>query len=311
MTAPTTRSARTTLLTSAVALMISVSGPALAGTASAQGELRLQEPGAAEGTAAPGLDIGSLRLGGAPVEHEDDAVAPVPIEVELDEALDEALEEEFGDELADEPGFGQAIGHEHEEGEHDAHAEHDGEHGAGAGDHGAEHGEGHHEEFDTIEFSATVLNFLIWLAIIIFLLRKPLTKHLAERRRGVEEGLVEAARLEKEAKAKHAEYSERLSHLDEELEKLRGEMIQAGEAEADRIIAEAEERASRMRKDAEFRIAQQMKQLRSDLTQEAIEAAVGAAERVLTGAVSAPDHERLANEYLDQLNTSMEDEVRA
>ena len=39
------------------------------------------------------------------------------------------------------------------------------------------------------------------------------------------------------------------------------EMIKAGEAERDRIVAQAEEKAARMRKDTNFLIEQQIKQL--------------------------------------------------
>src|SRR5690606_29865617 len=141
---------------------------------------------------------------------------------------------------------------------------------------------------------AMILNFLVWLAIIVFLLRKPLSEYLKNRRVAVLEGLEESKRIKEEAEAKHAEYTERLAHLDEELAKLRQEMIQAGEAERDRIIAEAETRAARMRRDAQFVIDQQMKQLKADLTREAIEAAVKAAGEVLSSQTSGADQERLA-----------------
>lgn len=226
-----------------------------------------------------------------------------------DDALDRALEQGLIDDedgAAIDDHFGVENDPAHPpHGEHDPHAD---EHGVGAAheDHAA------HEEFDPVQFGATALNFLIWLAIIVWLLRKPLGEHLAGRRRDVEEGLVEAERLEKEAKVKHAEYSERLAHLDEELDKLRKEMVQVGEAERDRIIADAEARAARMRKDATFLIEQQMKQLRADLTREAIEAAVAAAETALAAQVGGPDQERLAEAYLGQLKTSLdEEEVRA
>ncbi|MCZ7682689.1 MAG: hypothetical protein M5U28_29400 [Sandaracinaceae bacterium] len=89
-------------------------------------------------------------------------------------------------------------------------------------------------------------------------------------------------------------------------------MIQAGEAERDRIIAEAEARAARMRKDAQFVIDQQMKQLRTDLTREAIEAAIAAAGAVLAQQTGAADQQRLADEYLGKLASSIDDEeVRA
>lgn len=172
---------------------------------------------------------------------------------------------------------------------------------------------GHHEaHFDPNELLAQVVNFVLWLVIIVLIARKPLASFLKNRRLAVEEGLVEAKNLKDAAEAKYEEYSERLERLDEELEKLRAEMIAAGEGERDQILRDAEERAARMHRDAEFRIAQQMKQLRTDMLREAIEVAVGAAEDVLTSQVRDADQSRLANQYLDNLQESLEqDEVRA
>lgn len=159
----------------------------------------------------------------------------------------------------------------------------------------------HEVHVDWMGFGFSIVNFAIWLAIIVVILRKPLVAFLSNRRTVVVEGLEESARLKEAAEAKYAEYSERLAHLDEELAKLRKEMIQAGEAERDRIIAEAESRAARMRKDAQFLIDQQMKQLRVDLTREAIEAAVAAAEEMLRKETAGGDHTRLADDYLKRL----------
>lgn len=156
-------------------------------------------------------------------------------------------------------------------------------------------------------YPAMVFNFLVFAGILVLLFRKPLKQYLTSRHRDVVDGLEESARIKEAAERKHAEYTERLAHLDDELESLRQEMIQAGEAERDRIIAEAETRAARMRRDAQFLIDQQMKQLKADLTREAIEAAVKSAEQLLTGQTSAADQERLAKSYLSDVESSMKD----
>jgi F0F1-type ATP synthase membrane subunit b/b' len=204
-----------------------------------------------------------------------------------------------------------ALAQEHGE-EHEAVAHEDGAHEDGAHEEhaAAGHGEAH---VNYTEFGAMILNFFIWAAIIVLLLRKPLVGFLQGRRVAVEEGLEESKRLTAAANAKYKDYSERLERLDEELEKLRREMIQAGEAERDRIVQEAEARATRMRKDAQFLIEQQMKQLRVDLTREAIEAAVSHAEKVLLDKTSTADQERLANDYLSSLERELDekDRVRA
>ena len=89
-------------------------------------------------------------------------------------------------------------------------------------------------------------------------------------------------------------------------------MVHAAESERDRILAEASARSARMRKDAQFLIDQQMKQLKTDLTKEAIEAAIGAAEKVMVAQIGAPDQQRLADEYMTTIQQVIEDEeVRA
>jgi F-type H+-transporting ATPase subunit b len=194
-----------------------------------------------------------------------------------------------------------AFAQEHEDDAHEI-APHDGHQEPGADDPGAQHAAGHHEvHVDWKLFGFSIINFLIWLAIIVVLLRKPLVSFLQNRRVVIVEGLEESKRLKDAAEAKFADYSERLAHLDEELAKLRKEMIQAGEAERDRIIAEAESKAARMRRDAQFLIDQQMKQLRVDLTREAIEAAVAAAEDMLRKEAAGGDQQRLADDYLKRL----------
>ena len=84
-------------------------------------------------------------------------------------------------------------------------------------------------------------------------------------------------------------------------------MIKAGEAERDRIVAQAEEKAARMRKDASFLIEQQIKQLRKELTQKAATAAVAAAQELLTERTTDADQDQLAEAYLKRLDEVIEE----
>ena len=128
---------------------------------------------------------------------------------------------------------------QHEEAHGEAGAEHgDGGHGdAGHGDAG--HGDAGHGEHAAPEVNwftweaglpppmlASLLNFGIWLGLLVFLGRKPLASFLANRRRGIEDGLDEARRLEDAAQKKYDEYSERIENLDSEVEKLRADFAQ-------------------------------------------------------------------------------------
>ena len=172
--------------------------------------------------------------------------------------------------------------------EHAEHAE-DAEHGA-------------HGGFDWGHMLPSLVNFVLLIALFVYLFRDSVSKALKSRRAEIEQALTEAARLKAEAEAKHKEYSERMARLDQELAQIRKDMISAGEKERDRIVAEAEHKASRMRKEAQFLIEQQVKQLRADLTRDTVEAAVAAAEQLLLKATTSYDQQRLAQEYLAALD---------
>ena len=157
------------------------------------------------------------------------------------------------------------------------------------------------------DFQGTLVNFGALVLLIAWVIRKKGNPALAERRKQVEAELEEAQRLRAEAEKRHAETATRLEKLDEEMVQIRADMIKAGEAERDRIVAQAEEKAARMRKDAGFLIEQQIKQLRKDLTREAASAAVLAAQDLLQKDTTDSDQDRLADAYLERLDEVIEE----
>jgi F-type H+-transporting ATPase subunit b len=216
----------------------------------------------------------------------------------------------------------QHDGHDHAAHDHAAHdhaahaadthaapAHGDAAHGDAA--HGdAAHGDDHHAAINWFELGGSFLNFGLLLLILLWLASKALPEFLRNRRAAVVEGMEEARRVKEQAEAKYKEYSERIENLDAELDRLREEMRQAGMDERDRIVAEAAGKAEKLRAEARFLIEQQMKQLREDLTREAIEAAVAAAEASLVKGISPQDQERLAKDYLGTIRTSLADKVQ-
>jgi F-type H+-transporting ATPase subunit b len=172
-----------------------------------------------------------------------------------------------------------------------------------AQDHGAHDAHSGHG-WDQQALIASFVNFAILLGLFVYLFSGKLKSFLVERREQVARQLEEAARLKAEAELKHKEYTERLARLDQELAQIKSDLIEAGKQERDRIIADAEHKAARMRREAEFIIEQHAKQLRVDLTNEAAEAAVVAAEQLLLRATTTYDQQRLAQEYLASLNAN-------
>lgn len=164
--------------------------------------------------------------------------------------------------------------------------------------------EGH--GWDTSALLASFVNFAVLILLFVYLFKDSLKSFLKSRRAEIETQLLEAARLKAEAELKHKEYSERLAQLDNELAKIKSDLIESGKAERDRIVAEAEHKAARMRHEAQFMIDQHVKQLRVDISREAAEAAVAAAEELLLRATTTYDQQRLSQEYLAALASTTE-----
>jgi F-type H+-transporting ATPase subunit b len=194
-----------------------------------------------------------------------------------------------------EDAHGESLGHEVVE-EESGHGAHD--------DHGALSVS---SLFKSREFQGTLVNFFVLVGLIVWVIRKKGNPALAARRAEVENELAEARRLRAEAEKRHMETATRLERLDQEMLEIRADMIKAGEVERDRIVAQAEEKAARVRKDTTFLIEQQIKQLRKDLTQQAANAAVVAAERLLRERTTDDDQDRLAEAYLNRLDEVFEE----
>jgi F-type H+-transporting ATPase subunit b len=153
----------------------------------------------------------------------------------------------------------------------------------------------------TPPFIAMVVNFGILAAGYYLLGRKPIAAALQNRRNSIAKEIEEAQKMRQEAEARAKIYQGKLERLEEEVRTAREALIRAGEAERDRIVAEAEAKAERMKKDAEFLVAQELKQIRLDLWRDTLDAAVVAAEELLKQRVTQADQERLAEDYLTDL----------
>jgi F-type H+-transporting ATPase subunit b len=130
------------------------------------------------------------------------------------------------------------------------------------------------------------ISFLIFVGILVYLgVPKMLTDALDNRARRVQDELDEARRLKEEAQKLLAEYQGKQRQAETEA----AGIIESAKAEAERIAAEAkskmEEFVERRTKMAETKIAQAEAQAVADVRAAAAEAAVSAAEKILTDTV--------------------------
>jgi F-type H+-transporting ATPase subunit b len=136
-------------------------------------------------------------------------------------------------------------------------------------------------EFDP-EFWVAV-SFLIFMGILVYVgAHRKIATALDDRRARIAAELDEARRLREEAAALLAEYRRRQQQAEKEAE----EIMAAAKAEAERMALEAkakmDEFVTRRTKMAETKIAQAEAQATADVRAAATDAAVAAAEKILS-----------------------------
>lgn len=146
-----------------------------------------------------------------------------------------------------------------------------------------------------------LLNFSIFLGLLIKFAGPKLTGYLRARHDTVKGQLEEAATLRADARAKLDEYNRRIAAVDAEVNKLMAEIRAETEAEREMILQQARAQADAMKKDAQRRIEAEIARARLILEREVAAAAVAAAEAILRERTTADDQARMFGNFVDTL----------
>jgi F-type H+-transporting ATPase subunit b len=150
------------------------------------------------------------------------------------------------------------------------------------------------------------VGFVIFVGILIYVgVPKMMTKALDDRAKRVQDELDEARRLKEEAQKLLGEYKAKQRQADDEA----AAIIAGAKAEAERFAAEAktkmEEFVARRAKMAETKIAQAEAQAVADVRAAAADAAVSAAEKILTDSVKGKVADDLLTRGISDVKTKL------
>ena len=146
-----------------------------------------------------------------------------------------------------------------------------------------------------------VMNFVVLLAALIFLLRKPISQALSSRIKTIKEQLESLETQKAEAEKKLAQYNDKLSQLESEAEKIVQGYIQQGKEAKAKILKEAEATAEKMQLQAKRNIEHEFSKARQELQREVVEESLIQAEEMLKKTITDQDQDKLVNEYLDKV----------
>ncbi len=150
---------------------------------------------------------------------------------------------------------------------------------------------------------AQMINFVIFLGLLIFFAGPKIRQHLNKQHSDVKTALEEAAVMKAEAAAKLEEYKKRIADIDREVDELVTTIKSEAEAERTRIVAEAEQQSASLRRDAEERISASIGRAKNDLESEVVAAAIAAAEGALTKHINDTDHQSLVEQFIVELDS--------
>ena len=150
------------------------------------------------------------------------------------------------------------------------------------------------------------VSFVVFLGGLIYLgVHEMMVKYIDQRRDRIKAELDEALRLKEEAQALLAQYQRKQREAEQEA----AAIIAGATAEAERMMAEAktkmEEFIARRSKMAETKIAQAEAQALADVRAAAAEAAVTAAEKILSQIVKGDIADRLIVKGIDDVKTKL------
>jgi F-type H+-transporting ATPase subunit b len=148
--------------------------------------------------------------------------------------------------------------------------------------------------------------FVVFLGGLVYLgVHEMMVNYIDQRRDRIKAELDEALRLKEEAQALLAQYQRKQREAEQEA----AGIIAGATAEAERMMAEAktrmEEFIARRSKMAETKIAQAEAQALADVRAAAAEAAVSAAEKILTQIVKGEVADRLIVKGVEDVKTKL------
>jgi F-type H+-transporting ATPase subunit b len=152
-------------------------------------------------------------------------------------------------------------------------------------------------------FAATAFNFVVFLGILGKFAVPALRKMFDEKREKLLVDLNEAKRLREAAEAKFEEYSRRLDALDEERRQLMDDYHAQGEAEKERIVADAKRQVEKMRSDAELVIQQELRKAVRAIEEQAVDMALGMAEQRMKEKLNTTAQNALVDGFVNDLKT--------
>lgn len=148
------------------------------------------------------------------------------------------------------------------------------------------------------------LNLFIFVGVLVWLLKKPLSDAFKAKREAIRQELIKAKEERDAALAKLSEVEARLAKLDSETAQIREQAQRDAELEAERIAAQTELDIAKLRENARREIEAAAAQAKRELKRFSAEESIRLAEEMLRQQVKGDDAARLVAASINGLGAT-------
>lgn len=156
--------------------------------------------------------------------------------------------------------------------------------------------------FNWRDVAYQAVNLTILLLVLVYYLKQPVKNFLIERRGIIGNEIDDAQKVIAEAKKVHAEYEEKLKHLDAEIKSLKESIQEQGEIERKEILKQAEITSEKIRAEARESIELESARARRAIQSEAITLALDIAEELIKQHISSSDKDKIIENFVKRMD---------
>ena len=184
------------------------------------------------------------------------------------------------------------------------------EHVAATGGHesGSAHGESGAHHVATWEEIATpmkyrAINFVLFVGLLVFLLRKPVAQALLQRRKEIEEVIKASAERKAWAEQMYVDYERRLSSIGKEIDDLKASLRKEGEVESKKILEHAQQLAQTLKQEAQQIAGADLEDFKLKLHHDVVETAAQVAKDTVIKTITEKDQDRLTRDFVGEIRS--------
>ena len=146
------------------------------------------------------------------------------------------------------------------------------------------------------------VNLAILLLVLVYYLRQPIKDFLIERRGIIGNEIDDAQKAIAEAKMIHAEYEEKLKHLEAEIKSLKESIREQGEIERKEILRQAGLASEKIIQEARESIDLESARARQAIQSQAITLALDIAEDLIKQHLNSSDKDKVIKNFVKSMD---------